>query len=44
MLGVEGQTFSPGPGLTQAVAAVIDDVAQRVLSEVRAMKDADVPQ
>ena len=44
VLGVEGQTFSPGPGLTQAVAAVIDDVAQRVLTEVRAMKDADVPQ
>ncbi|MET0728041.1 MAG: hydrogenase maturation protease [Acidimicrobiales bacterium] len=44
VLGVEGQTFSEGPGLTQAVAAVIDDVAQRVLTEVRAMRDADVPQ
>jgi hydrogenase maturation protease len=44
VLGIEGQAFTQGSGLTQAVAAVIDDVARRVLTEVRAVTNADVPQ
>jgi hydrogenase maturation protease len=35
MIGIEGADFRMGTGLTQAVAAAVDDVAASVLAELR---------